>query len=113
MRDSYYAAMLRSLGCTAFSHEVSEAFGGDDVAFHNLIDRLDPGHVGELLADVARHMGAWAPPRERAVIAARFLSRQSTMAPRAARAACEASVTLATRLGLSPGVREALAQVYE
>jgi HD-GYP domain-containing protein (c-di-GMP phosphodiesterase class II)/DNA-binding CsgD family transcriptional regulator len=113
VRDSYYAAMLRSLGCTAFSHEVSEAFGGDDVAFHHLIDRLDPGHVGELLVDVARHMGAWAPPRERAAIAARFLGRQFTMAPRAARAACETSVTLATRLGLSPGVQEALAQVYE
>ena len=42
--DVYYTALLRSIGCTAYAHETAALLGGDDVAFHTLYERLDPGH---------------------------------------------------------------------
>ncbi|MEA2467336.1 MAG: hypothetical protein QOJ57_1462, partial [Thermoleophilaceae bacterium] len=112
--DIYYAALLRSMGCTAFSHENAALLAGDDIAFHTVIQRLDPGHMGEFLRDVATGMGTWAPtPVARARTAVRFLRIAPTVGPQAGRSACEVSVSLARRLGLSAGVGAALDQVYE
>ncbi|MEA2422437.1 MAG: hypothetical protein QOF55_1536 [Thermoleophilaceae bacterium] len=111
--DAYYAALLRSLGCTAFAHE-NAALLGDDIAFHAVLQTLDPGHPAEFLRDVLAGMGAWqSGPVSRARTVARFLRVGATVGPRAARSACEVSVSLARRLGLPAGVGAALDQVYE
>jgi HD-GYP domain-containing protein (c-di-GMP phosphodiesterase class II) len=111
--DVYYVALLRSLGCTAYAHETAELLGGDDVAFHNLHEQLDPGHPAEFLRDVVTGMGAWAGPAVRARSVARFLTVGRRVAPVAARSACEVSMSVAGRLGLSPGVSAGLVHVYE
>jgi putative nucleotidyltransferase with HDIG domain len=112
--DVYYTALLRSMGCTAFAHENAAILAGDDIAFHTLFQRLDPGHPAEFLKDVVTGMGAWAPTRaERARTVVRFLRVAPSVGPKAARSACEVSVSLARRLGLSEGVQGGLDQVYE
>jgi HD-GYP domain-containing protein (c-di-GMP phosphodiesterase class II) len=111
--DVYYVALLRSLGCTAYAHETAALLGGDDVAFHNLYEQLDPGHPAEFLRDVVTGMGAWAGPAVRARSVARFLTVGRRVAPVAGRSACEVSVSVAGRLGLSPDVAAGLAHVYE
>jgi HD-GYP domain-containing protein (c-di-GMP phosphodiesterase class II) len=109
----YYVALLRSLGCTAYAPETAALLGGDDVAFHALYDRLDPGHPAELLRDVVTGMGAWAGPAVRARSVARFLTVGRRVAPIAGRAACEVSMALAGRLRLAPEVTAGLVDVYE
>jgi HD-GYP domain-containing protein (c-di-GMP phosphodiesterase class II) len=111
--DAYYTSLLRSLGCTSFSFETAALLGGDDVAFHQVWDRLDPGHPGEFLRLAVTEMGAWAPPAQRARTVATFLRVGQKVAPVAARSACEVSASLARRLGLPDGVRLGLDQVYE
>jgi HD-GYP domain-containing protein (c-di-GMP phosphodiesterase class II) len=111
--EVYYVALLRSVGCTAFAHEVAAAFGGDDIAFHLFLRGLDPAHPVSTLVHVATELGAWSPPPTRARSVARFLAVQQSMGTEAAHAACEVSSSLARRLGLGAGVLAGLAQVYE
>jgi hypothetical protein len=59
LADVYYVALLRAVGRTAYAHETAALLGGDDVAFHGLYERLDPGHPAEFLRDVVTGMGAW------------------------------------------------------
>jgi hypothetical protein len=40
---AYYVALLRSMGCTANSHETALLFGGDDLAFLGLVQELAGG----------------------------------------------------------------------
>jgi HD-GYP domain-containing protein (c-di-GMP phosphodiesterase class II) len=58
-------------------------------------------------------MGAWASPAIRARSVVRFLAVGARKGREATASACEVSVSLAHRLGLSPGVAEGLDQVYE
>jgi HD-GYP domain-containing protein (c-di-GMP phosphodiesterase class II) len=113
LSDVYYVALLRSIGCTAFSHETAALLGGDDLAFHALYEQLDPGHPAAFLRETVTGMGAWAPPAIRARSVARFLTVGARKGREATASACEVSVSLAHRLGLSPGVAEGLDQVYE
>jgi hypothetical protein len=69
-----YVAQVRSLGCTAYARETAALLSGDDVAFHNLYERLDPGHPAEVLRDVVPGIGAWAGPAVRARSVARSLT---------------------------------------
>jgi HD-GYP domain-containing protein (c-di-GMP phosphodiesterase class II) len=109
----YYVALLRAVGCTAYAHETAALLGGDDVAFHGLYERLDPGHPAEFLRDVVTGMGAWAGPAVRARSVARFLTVGRRAAHVAGRSACEVSMSVAGRLGLPRGVAEGLRDVYE
>jgi HD-GYP domain-containing protein (c-di-GMP phosphodiesterase class II) len=113
LSDVFYVALLRSIGCTAYAHETAALLGGDDVAFHAVYETLDPGRPAAMLRDVVTGMGAWAPPAIRARSVARFLAVGARKGREAMASACEVSVSLARRLGLSPGVAEGLDQVYE
>jgi HD-GYP domain-containing protein (c-di-GMP phosphodiesterase class II) len=113
LADTYYVAMLRSIGCTAFASETAALLGGDDIAFHALYERLDPGRPAAFLRDVVGGMGAWAAPPVRARSVVRFLTVGPRKGREATDSACEVSVSLARRLGLPPGVSEGLDQVYE
>ena len=58
-------------------------------------------------------IGSWAPPATRARSVATFLTIGARKGREATAAACEVSVSLAHRLGLSAGVAAGLDQVYE
>ena len=113
LSDVYYVALLRSIGCTAFAHETAALLGGDDVAFHAVYETLDPGHPATFLRDAVTGIGSWAPPATRARSVATFLTIGARKGREATAAACEVSVSLAHRLGLSAGVAAGLDQVYE
>ena len=74
LADVYYVALLRSIGCTAYTPETAALLGGDDIAFHTLFEQLDPGRPVVFVRDVMAHMGEWAPPVERARSLGRFLT---------------------------------------
>jgi HD-GYP domain-containing protein (c-di-GMP phosphodiesterase class II) len=113
LSDVFYVALLRSVGCTAFSHETAALLGGDDIAFHVVYEQLDPGRPAVMVRDVVTRMAAWAPPVTRARSVAWFLTAGPRTGRVAVASACEVSVSLAQRLGLSSGVVEGLDQVYE
>src|SRR5262245_61708060 len=49
LRDVYYAALLRFIGCTAYAHETAALYGGDDIAFLGGLAPIDQTSVRQLL----------------------------------------------------------------
>jgi HD-GYP domain-containing protein (c-di-GMP phosphodiesterase class II) len=103
----FHAALLRSIGCTAYASENAEFFG-DDVRFQRALKELDVADPVQL-----RRFGEWAAPGEQPALAARFRAIAPVEGPRAVRAGCAVAHALAPRLGLPAGVAEALDDVYE
>ena len=58
---AYYVALLRSMGCTANSHETAVLMGGDDRAFLGLVQELAGGDPLEWARGAAAHVAATAP----------------------------------------------------
>src|SRR5262249_4233000 len=109
-RDVFYLALLRSIGCTSDAHEQAALFG-DELAARaelNLASHLTPR---ELLAALARHAGAGAPPPSRARAVAATIAGGTKLPRGIAAAHCEAAERLAERLGLHESVHRALATV--
>ncbi|MGH2354336.1 MAG: HD domain-containing phosphohydrolase, partial [Chloroflexota bacterium] len=112
LRDVYYVALLRFLGCTADAHETAAAVGGDEIAFRVNVAPVLGGSpldfIGRAITGLGRGRGALA--RARAV--GGFLVN----APRIRGgivAHCELAENLARRLGLGPAVRRGLAHALE
>jgi HD-GYP domain-containing protein (c-di-GMP phosphodiesterase class II)/DNA-binding CsgD family transcriptional regulator len=110
--DAYDAAMLRYLGCTAFASEEAAALG-DDIAAKQLYSPVDWSRTAEVLPVTLTQLGkgSGALKRARIVVGALVGARRAydTMA----RSTCEVAVRLAARLGMGPGVTQALGQLYE
>ena len=84
--DTYYATLLRHLGCTAVSHEAASLADGDDHALQVRLDGFDRGQLDE-------------PAR-----------RQTA---EALGGVCDQAVSLASDLGMGSGVLRALGQMHE
>jgi hypothetical protein len=67
LHDVYYTALLRSVGCTATSHELAGLAGGDDVGVRRRGDMIDPTDprqgMGMLLALGGPRLLVRAAPR--------------------------------------------------
>jgi HD-GYP domain-containing protein (c-di-GMP phosphodiesterase class II)/DNA-binding CsgD family transcriptional regulator len=109
-RATYYAALLRSLGCTATSPEFSSLFD-DDVAVQRELKTADFGD-SETFAQQLSRFGAWAGSRA-ATLQDRFVRELPAVGPALGRQGCEVSAALGTQLELPPGTVAALAEVYE
>lgn len=106
-RDSFDAAVLRWLGCTATAQPLS-AWMGDEVEAHRRAARfagpMDP------LREILRHAGAGLPlPARLEVLASAMRAGPAVVFG----SACEASTHLAGRLGYGPGVVAALGVAFE
>jgi len=110
-RATYYAALLRSLGCTATSPEFAALFD-DDVSVQRELKTLDFGDRDAFSAQLER-FGSWAGGRRGAQLRARFASELPGRGPALGQAGCEVSAALGSQLGLPAGTVAALAQVYE
>ncbi len=110
--DVYYAGLLRFIGCTSFSHEGAELFGGDDNACHSALAAVDLRRTREVL-DVARSRAGSGSLFDRAQSTTAFVAALPVAASVFAASSCEVGHRLATRLGMSVGVTEALASTYE
>jgi HD-GYP domain-containing protein (c-di-GMP phosphodiesterase class II) len=107
----HYAALLRFVGCTAYAPEAAALFDGNDNRLHALFAPVDPYHLGDMLPLAAQLGGTSLVGRAHAV---KFLVADAARTFTAlATATCEVAVRMATRLGMSPEVCDALSQIYE
>jgi HD-GYP domain-containing protein (c-di-GMP phosphodiesterase class II) len=110
---TYYVSLLRSMGCTSNSHETAALFGGEDQQFMGLVQRLTGGQGRDWAQGAAQHVAAIAPQLA-PLRDAQWFATEGKVAGRMARdSACEVSMSLARRLGLSSAVQRSLDQVYE
>jgi len=110
--DVYYTSLLRSVGCTATSHEIAALMGGDDIAVRARGDMADMSRPGEAAAFIAG-MGRGLRPagRLRAVAGTAALGKRA--AAQGAQADCEVGAAIARRLRLPGTVETALLDVFE
>ena len=113
LRDNvYWVALLRYLGCTGHAHEIATVFG-DDIAVlaETLVfDAADPADVMRAMVKFAT---AGRAPEEHERIVASLREGAHDWAVNNFATGCEVADMLVQRLGLAPGVREALAFTYE
>lgn len=110
--DTYYTALLRFIGCTAFSHEIASYAGGDDLHFMRVMTPVDATKPGNVLSTIVTKVGAGHGPLARAAAVTKTLL--DPQAPKKMAAAhCDLAVKLGDRLGMSAGVLQALGQIYE
>jgi HD-GYP domain-containing protein (c-di-GMP phosphodiesterase class II)/DNA-binding CsgD family transcriptional regulator len=110
-RNVYFAALLRSLGCTAHSSAFAEMFS-DDLAVQRELKTLDLDDPGELQAQRAR-FASWAGAARAEQLTNRFTTEVPAQGAELSRGSCEVSATLGARLALPPGALAALDEVYE
>ncbi|HEY2772321.1 MAG TPA: HD domain-containing phosphohydrolase [Solirubrobacteraceae bacterium] len=110
-RAVYYAALLRSLGCTAQASVFAEMFD-DDVAVQRELKTLDFGDPAVLTAQTER-FAQWAGRKRAEQLTARFVAEVPAQGASLARGSCEVSAALGARLGLSDKAIAALDEVYE
>lgn len=115
LREVYYQALLRYIGCNAEVH-VFAAFIGDELALRHDFAMVDAGQqraVMQLMVRYMREANAGASPLHMArAIAHGLLTMPGQMKPFFA-GHCEVAERLAERLGFGPNIRAALGQLYE
>jgi HD-GYP domain-containing protein (c-di-GMP phosphodiesterase class II) len=109
-RAVYYSALLRHLGCTAWSHEAAELVGDD----HELTRTFEGVDAARRSARLGRTLGVARDVRfaDRVRAIGRVL-RQPRAGAELAAAQCAQAATLADDLGFDRDVRVALGQIYE
>lgn len=108
---AYYAALLRSLGCTAHASTLAEMFD-DDVAIQRELKVFDFAEP-DLRARQTARFADWAGQERAEQLVERFVTEVPAQGASLARGSCEVSAALGSRLGLSDGVVAALDEVYE
>lgn len=111
LSTTYYVALLRHLGCTAFSHEAAHLGAGDD---HDVLRTFEGTDPRDTIGVAARtfELRRTAPFAARALAIGRVLSAPSAGGELAA-AHCDQASSLSADLGLGAEVAGALAQIYE
>src|SRR5579862_3699082 len=112
LSDTFYATMLRSIGCTAFASEEAAAYG-DDVTYRNTYFPVDFGRADEVEQATLANLARDEPPEVRTAAIERFFSDGPRIAVEMAATACSVAVRLADRLGMDKAVSEALTQIWE
>ena len=107
----YYTALLAWVGCGSDSHELTVWFG-DDIAFRAGTYGVDLAGM-ELLAFLARRLGAGSPPLRRGWVAASFAAGGMNRVAESVNAHCRVTRTFAERIGLGDDVRQPLLQMFE
>jgi response regulator RpfG family c-di-GMP phosphodiesterase/DNA-binding CsgD family transcriptional regulator len=112
VHDAFYTTLLQHVGCTAYAHETSLVFGGNDIAIRAggaIVDFTSPKEALRAFLRLAEDESLAV--RARTVVAAVRLG--SSFDRELSRANCEVALRLADRIGLEPGVQQGLDSVYE
>jgi HD-GYP domain-containing protein (c-di-GMP phosphodiesterase class II) len=107
----YHVALLRFVGCTSDASEFA-ALVGDDVLMNGLLAPVFHAEPGERNRFFLRHLGEDLPLHRRVGRVARALADPGGDR-RSLSAHCEVASRLASRLGMSAKVCDALAHAYE
>lgn len=106
--DCFYGALLRYAGCAADARHRAALFG-DEIALGPEIDQVELWQVGPMVDFLHRHGFNRLPPAELETLLATGVQRSVD----AAIGTCQVGQSLAGRLGLGPGVVQALGDVFE
>jgi len=110
---TYYATLLRHIGCTAFAHEEARMFGGDEIDTRAAVALIDNSNPRQVLAFTMRDVGRTAPALRRAGAVAKTLTQAPRLLKQLAASNCEVGSLMARRIGLPEAVQAALFQVFE
>ncbi|PBC78503.1 HD domain-containing protein [Streptomyces sp. TLI_235] len=111
LTEVYYTALLHHIGCTATAAEEAARFRMDETVLRPLVTVTDFTGPAEMLPFL-RAATAKVPPGRRLGLAGR-LAASNRWGAGAQHATCEVAAAMAGRLGLGPGVQEALHQQFE
>jgi HD-GYP domain-containing protein (c-di-GMP phosphodiesterase class II)/DNA-binding CsgD family transcriptional regulator len=114
LRDVYYQALLRYIGCNAETHMLA-AIVGDELALRTEFAAVDSGRPSEVLGLLARfirqaNVGATTLQMARSI--ARGLLTMSRVQEEFFSGHCEVAQRLAERLGFGERIVQALGQLY-
>ncbi len=115
LRDAYYYALLRYIGCNVHTDAMAALFG-DELALRRdiaAVDTLDVPEVLELSARYIRQAHADAPPERISAIVASALSELPGFMRESFLGHCEVAQRLAERMGLDASLSVCLGQIYE
>ena len=110
-RAVYFAALLRSLGCTTHASLFAELFD-DDMALQRELKFFDLADPAESAAQT-RRFARWAGPERAQELNERFRAEVPAHGGELSRASCEVSAALGRQLGLPGGAILALDEMYE
>jgi HD-GYP domain-containing protein (c-di-GMP phosphodiesterase class II)/DNA-binding CsgD family transcriptional regulator len=110
-RAVYFAALLRSLGCTAHAPAFADWFE-DDVFIQRELKVLDLDD-GTWPGQLAARFASWSGPERAQALTDRFLAVLPANGADLAHGSCEVSAMLGADAGLPDGAIRALDEVYE
>jgi HD-GYP domain-containing protein (c-di-GMP phosphodiesterase class II) len=113
LRDAYYLALLRFVGCTSDAHETAALVGGDEIAFRAGVAPIVMGETPEYLGYLIRDFATDTPPSTRVRLVARVLADGTEGAKRSIAIHCEVAQMLAPRIGLPATVSACFGYVFE
>src|SRR6185312_13391952 len=115
LREVYYLALLRHIGCNAETYRMADLFG-DELALRTHMAAVDGGHTSQVVGLVIRSIQQ-ANEGGSALHLARMIAQGLLTGPHLMQEEyagfCEVAQRLAERLGFSEGIQLALGQVFE
>ncbi len=109
LREVYYLALLRFIGCTTEVQGAISLFGDDPLTGSRAMDFIDPGKPREMLGWGLRYLAPHQPLPQRlhTVLQAPTLMGEQLFGH------CDVAQHLAERLGFEPSITDALWYIYE
>ncbi|TKW80076.1 MAG: HD domain-containing protein, partial [Bradyrhizobium icense] len=114
VREVFYLALMRYIGCNAETHVLTALFG-DEIAFRQDIAPIDLAQPNQLLPILLRHIAeahAGEPPLRRWLNVLGTLARSKAVSGDVLSGHCEVAERFGTRLGFAPHVVRNLGQLY-
>lgn len=115
LREVYYLALLRHIGCNAETYRMADLFG-DELALRTHIAAVDSGHTSQVIGLVIRSIrqaNEGGSALHLAHMIAQGLLTGSRLMKEEYTGFCEVAQRLAERLGFGEGIQLALGQVFE
>ncbi|MCA1643981.1 MAG: HD domain-containing protein [Chloroflexi bacterium] len=115
LRDVYYQALLRYIGCNSDADALA-ALMGDELALRHDFAAVDTGRPPEVLGlamHYLRQASAGEPPYRMAALVARGLLTLPRVMSESFAGHCEVAQRLAARLGMAESLIVCLGQIYE
>ncbi len=114
LREIYYQALLRYIGCNAETHMLA-ALEGDEIALRTDFATIDNGNLAQVIGLMTRHIrqaNAGASRLELAQVIVRNLLLSARDTPGFFSGHCEVAQRLAARMGFGERIVHALGQLY-
>lgn len=109
LREVYYLALLRYIGCTSDMATTLNLFGDNPAAAGRSYDFLDGSQPHQVLGWMLHHVGAGQPPLKRLST----MIHMSAAMPEHTQGHCEVAIQLVQRLGFEKSIQEAIWHIYE